>query len=635
MSTPTWSPATLYEPGSLVKPLTPLPAGAVVIPNAGFEAGTLTGWTVPGGAVISTYRFAGSYALQFNGTAGIVRCESTTKAPVSPGTSVTASCMYHQGAASSGKNAGCVVLVWYTASDIQIGEPSLGSLIGSSSGSGGWKKSTVTATAPAGAAKVAIGCRVNRNDGAGSNVDSFAWNLTATGDTGLVYRAVQPSVGLSAGVEPVWPTTQGVQVIDNEVIWEAVYATRIEWTAHPLLVSGATEPTWPTEREGSVLDNTIAWTAVTQTVSDPNCPHSRQVTILASKVFAGDDDITRYCATLNARDWTTPEDAGFLPTGMQGANCNGVAVLNQYRGNLAFFNPEVFQNWIADPDPAAMAKIDLIPGIGSSYQTAAQPVADNLYMLTARGVRSVSIAASAENLTAGDVGEVIDPLVRELIDTIEGPGYNVCSAFYPGRGQYLLAFAKNPEGGGEGGGGEPLPEDEEHTTVVVFTIRGRKGTWSRYTYPFYIDSFAQLGDRLYMHVRKNTVAGIVEMTDGQHVDDVPIEGVDGSPLWYPESPIGRVAWAFLDNGTAGFTKELEAFDYVGEGQGPLISIAYNQRNPAHITTPYQLPEDTLPGMPFAMPVSAPTMSPILDFTGGQPWRVMSLEMYFFDSGGEP
>ena len=619
MATPRWAPATLYEPGSLVKPLTPLPAGAVVIPNAGFEAGTLTGWTVPGGAVISTYRFAGSYALQFNGTAGIVRCESTTKAPVSPGTSVTASCMYHQGAASSGKNAGCVVLVWYTASDIQIGEPSLGSLIGSSSGSGGWKKSTVTATAPAGAAKVAIGCRVNRNDGAGSNVDSFAWNLTATGDTGLVYRAVQPSVGLSAGVEPVWPTTQGVQVIDNEVIWEAVYATRIEWTAHPLLVSGATEPTWPTEREGSVLDNTIAWTAVTQTVSDPNCPHSRAVTILASKVFAGDDDITRYCATLNAKDWSTIEDAGFLPTGMQGGNCNGVTVLNQYRGNLAFFNPEVFQNWIADPDPQVMARIDLIPGIGSSYQTAAQSVVNDLFMLTPRGFRTVTVSASSENLQGGDVGEPVDPLVRALLALIDDddPGYGIASAFFPGLGQFLASFQGYPTA--------------TETTVMVFTMRGRKGAWSRYVYPFLIDSFAQLGDKLYLLAESDGAAIVCLMDEDYHVDDVVVDGAVDQ-VAFP----GKVAWNFLDNGTPGFTKELEAFDYIGEGQAPSFSIAFDQRNAAVFTTPYQLPtNDTLPGAPYPMPVSAPTMSPVLDFAGGEAWRVLSMTMYFFDVGGEP
>ena len=74
----------------------------------------------------------------------------------------------------------------------------------------------------------------------------------------------------------------------------------------------------------------------------------------------------------------------------------------------------------------------------------------------------------------------------------------------------------------------------------------------------------------------------------------------------------------------------------GHGIGGGLDRRGDQRNAAVFTTPYQLPtNDTLPGAPYPMPVSAPTMSPVLDFAGGEAWRVLSMTMYFFDVGGEP
>ena len=36
------------------------------------------------------------------------------------------------------------------------------------------------------------------------------------------------------------------------------------------------------------------------------------------------------------------------------------------------------------------------------------------------------------------------------------------------------------------------------TTAFIYTIRGGKGAWSIYRFPFAIEAFAQLGDDLYI-----------------------------------------------------------------------------------------------------------------------------------------
>jgi hypothetical protein len=446
VAAPVWQPGTIYIPGDLVQPVSGTPAAGQPIVNP-LITGSATGWTLPAqfsydGAVSFT---AGSGSIRFNTVGnGFFQFAATAGIAVSPGQSITASCMFQQGASDSGNLAGTVNLFWYNSGDVLIGNAA-GNIINSGSG-GAWSQSTVTAVAPAGAAFVRIGGSANR---VGQNLsawfDNFTWNYTGAGTpAGLIYKAVQPASGVSGSQEPVWPSVLGVQVVDNTVTWEAIAATRVTWKATPALVSGGTEPVWPTQIGESVSDGTIKWTAFSRRVEDVNCPNSKVVAIVQSKVFAADGDIVRFCATANPLDWTTERDAGYLPTGLQQANANDMAVLNQYRSNLVAFNASSFQNWQADPDPEVMAILDQMDGVGSTWQQAARPVGNELFYLSQLGVRTVGIAGASTNLQAGDVGMPVDPLVQAAIFVAEQNDSPVRSTYYPSAGQYWLAFSSFP-----------------------------------------------------------------------------------------------------------------------------------------------------------------------------------------------
>lgn len=450
MATPVWQPAKLYSPGALVQPATAVPPVVTSLDNAGFDDGTLTGWTfanVGGSAAASVTTLnshGGTYNLAYDGgngsgsEGGIELIGQNTEYPAAtPGLTVVASIQVRL--SSSGVAAGRVRLFWYTAGDVLI-SVSDGNLVQKpASRSERWVQSTVTGIAPATTAKVKVGFWGNANGSGDVRFDSLTWNYTsASAPAGLIYKAVQAAVGTSDTDEPVWPSTLGVQVVDNTVTWEAVLANRVVWEASPIMVSGATEPTWPTTVGERITDGTISWEVISRRVEDEKCPNSKVVTIVASKVFAADGDIVRFCASANPLDWSTPEDAGYLPTGLQQANANDMAVLNQYRSNVVAFNASSFQNWQADPDPAAMAILDQMDGIGSSWQHAAQPVGNELFYLSQLGVRTVGIAAGAENLMAGDVGMPIDPLVREAMAA--EPNGRPVATYYPGAGQYWLAM---------------------------------------------------------------------------------------------------------------------------------------------------------------------------------------------------
>ena len=236
----------------------------------------------------------------------------------------------------------------------------------------------------------------------------------------LLFKATQAAAGFSDSFEPTWPTVVGNTVVDNEVTWEGIPANRVLWQAFPILVSGSSEPTFPAAVGAEVADNTISWVADTRRVTDPNCPNTKTVAITASKIFAGDADIIPFSATINPLDWTTPNDAGYIPFGLNTYGSQDVSALGLYRSNLVAFNSKGFQMWQVDEDPANFAILDAVP-VGCPYYRSLQPVMNDLVFETEVGVRSMGIAGASSNLAAGQFGKNIDPLVKTKIKAGEEP----------------------------------------------------------------------------------------------------------------------------------------------------------------------------------------------------------------------
>lgn len=446
MAVSLWQPGTLYQPGDIVQPITaPSPTAAAVV-NGDFAAGNVN-WDFTGGAELE---MTGGYGnegprVRLPGSLpeGLALNKSKLVVPAT-GSTFQASAMIEQGASIAGATRGWVEVRWFDVDDVQIAAER-GNVISDGRG-GAWKKSTVTATRPAGAAYARAGIglfSVADHTHAVWGDDLVVSGTFAGLPDGLVYKAVQSESGFSASDEPAWPSILGQTVIDNEVTWEAVASTRVTWEASPLYVSGTTEPDWPTEIDGFVRDGTINWKAVSRRVEDPNCPNTKIVAIAASKVFAGDDDIVRYSATVNPLDWTTDNDAGYLPTGLQNYGANPVSAMGLYRGNLVVFNSEAFQLWQVDEDPASMALIDALP-LGSTEHRSIAPVSNDMLFAAPQGIRSIGIAASSTNYQAGDVGVPIDPLVQRAFKVAKANGSKVSSAYFAGEGQYMLAVADFP-----------------------------------------------------------------------------------------------------------------------------------------------------------------------------------------------
>lgn len=553
MATRVWAPGEFINPGDLRQPRTTPPVVTAAIPNPSFETGDLTSWTVDNAAItvvnMAGNAFEGVYAIRHpDGLLGTYTIKSTNVVPVLPGQVITAGCRYRRETNVTGRQSMSIVINWYDASMVFISE----SFASQNSGAVNiWYNPTVTGTAPTGAAFAEFKISTFQTGDGGTHhqyFDSCYWDyVQPVAQSGLVYKAVQANAGFTAATEPVWPLVLGNTVVDNEVTWEAVLASNVTWEATPILLSGAVEPTFPVEVGATILDNTVVWKAISRRITDANCPNSKAVMIAASKVFAVDEDIVRFCATVNPLDWSIREDAGYLPTGLQTYGANAAAALGLYRANLVNFNSQGFQMWQVDQDPANMAFLDAVP-VGSTYTHTWVPVANDLVGLTAVGVRNLSIAGASTNLQADGVGEPIDSLVKpkiKLLDSDDDP----LGLFWPAAGQYWLIFGNE---------------------AFVLTINAvKKKSWSRYVFPEEITDSTLDGNTL---VLRTATGKVLEMSEEALRDHVYTVGNPAVLSGEPDGGHNNLTWTAIDVEGGPAIDHYDVYRSVGPGSTTFVKI---------------------------------------------------------------
>ncbi len=614
MTTPVWQPGATYPPGSLVVPTSAAPIVTTALVNQNFASGTLSGWNASAGTwtvEIGTGYTSGTNSVVCSGV-GIGTLDKTDVSPVVPGQQITASVFGSITNAGTDDLAFNIIIEWADSSHVILPGASFGNQVGPGPG-GHWVQSTVTGTAPVNAAYAFIRLySTGSNHGATVNFSNASWTyVSQVRSAGLVYKATQAAPGKSGANEPVWPNTAGVSVTDNQVTWMGEIGSLVTWTASPLLLSGATEPVWPLLPGAAVPDgaapSTINWVAKTGQITDANCPQSAVVVIAAGKVFAADNDTIRYSATVNPTDWSSANNAGFLPFGLQTYGSNPVAAMNLYRSNLMAFNSEGSQMWQLDPDPANITLRDSLP-IASTHNHALQPVANDLIFLSSRGVRSIGIADSSTSLEAGDIGMPIDPLVQAAMSAAP-TGVFTASTFVPALGQYWIAFENS---------------DGLTSTVFVYTIPavGATGTWSRYVLPFTIQQFTVMNDVLYIRSSDDVLFYDTTTSNDYNADTA----TPSRSVAFPAT----VQTPWLDMGNPGVNKMVTGFDFVSTGGPPSVSFGYDQANVGLYTPPFVIPADTVPGQVIPMPICAPSLSMKITYAGGAPWQIQAMNIYVQD-----
>ena len=417
--------------------------------------------------------------------------------------------------------------------------------------------------------------------------------------------------------------------------WEAIGTSIITWEAIPLMLSGNTQPIWPKSNGSGVFDSStftdangavttfcgMTWQLTSRVITDVNDPQTIPTALGASHVFKGNKDIVSFSAAVNPTDWTSPNNAGYLPTGLNNYGDNPVAMLALYRSNLMVFNAGGYQMWQIDPDPLNMAILDAQP-VGSSWPRAAQSVANDLLFLTEVGVRNLSTIGATANMAIGNTGQPIDPLVKAQLNS---GTYNPLSLYYPGRGQYWLIFGPQ---------------------AYVLTVNGMdqaKKTWSRYTFPDSITDWSLSTGTLYLRTAGNLVWEFTDESIG--VDDNNTITTAATPTAFN----GVMQWPYLNAGQLGINKMMIGIDIVGTGSCS-IQVGFNQADTSSfndqptfststsVTAPYFVAiDDTVPEEPLPFPINAPSYTVILTFAGStstaNAWGWEACNLYLADQSG--
>jgi hypothetical protein len=603
-----WNPGTLYQPGAVVRPSTGQGAFINAIPNGDLEGGE-TGWDYssnPAGpanvSIITdpTHAYQGTHVMQATLNHQTSRASMQTFGTVTAGQSVTATAYVNPN--NSGANLGIRLnLAWYDSGSTLITRTQ-----GTQQQGSGYRQATVTGNAPANAVKVKaeVEFATGTNPPGFGYADIISWDLeTPAAVSNFLFEAVQAAAGTSGSTEPAWPTIEGGTVVDGGVTWEAIGTSIITWEALPIMKSGSSQPTFPTVVGNTVADGNMTWTCADRRVTDSKCPNTKYVCILSSKIFCGDDDIVAFSATTNPLDWSSANDAGFIPFGLNKYGSSPVRGLEIYRSNLMIFNALGYQMWQTDEDPANMAILDAEP-VGCTFYRSLQPVNNDLALLALPGIRSVGIAGASTNLQAGQFGKAVDPLVKKFLAALTGT-QEPRGLFYPGSGQYWLFFGLD---------------------AMVLTSNGGAAaqSWSRFHFPYEMTDWAIDDGTLYLRVTASGTDYVWQYDPGN--TETPGTLVD-------DSGGGNIAisnliwWPYLDFGPIGLDKFLEGFDMACNG-AVSISFGYNQKDFSQVTSSYTIDGDTLDqaGMvPF--PVTSVSIQPRLSFTAGQQWEWQAMNLY--------
>jgi len=324
-------------------------------------------------------------------------------------------------------------------------------------------------------------------------------------------------------------------------------------------------------------------------IDDDKNPRSRAVIKAANKIFAVAGDVVRYSATDKPRDWSTANDAGFLPTGLRFEGDRAARALGIYQKNLVVLASDGAQVWEVDPDPTAIRLSDAVANVGTDYPKTVASVAGDLYFLSDFGFRSITTLQYTNNLADADIGSPIDTLVRAAL---ANPGSEPDAFYHYGSGQYMCLIGD---------------------LVFVYSIsrQSKIAAWSRYRLPFIVDAHATLDGQLYLRSGDE----VYRFTEDAHDDDgQPFEVV--------------LALPYMDLKSPGQMKRIVGADVVMEGEAE-FSIAWDVRYPESAYTPPVLVRgNTRPAGVIPVECAGTEFSLRFRCLNSQPFRLDAVTLYF-------
>lgn len=322
-------------------------------------------------------------------------------------------------------------------------------------------------------------------------------------------------------------------------------------------------------------------------ITDASCPHSKSVVNTQKKLFAIDGDVVRFCATNSPTDWSTADDAGFLPTGLQQTGSDQATAVGIFNRDLMVYFEDGAQRWVVDPDPVLHILKDSIDTVGTSYHKSIAPVSRDSFFLTDFGYRSISHLGNTDNMADSDVGSPIDDVVTPLITGSIDP----FSAWYRGDGQYWCAIGSTMH-------------------VYTYSRMEKISAWSQYTLPFTPTDFAELAGVMYVRTGD----------DVYKVDKTVFTDQTGDYETIIELP-------FLDFKKPGKLKQILGMDIVIDGSAQ-IQFRYDPSDPTKISNAVPVSGDTRSGWTVPVEIVSTAIAPVITCNNSSDFALHSLSFNY-------
>ncbi len=329
-----------------------------------------------------------------------------------------------------------------------------------------------------------------------------------------------------------------------------------------------------------------------------DAPYAKSITKAASRIFAAAGETVPYCAAGNARDWTTADDAGFLPVQLQQDTGDESVAVGTFRDALAVFFPSAAQLWSVAVDPSANSLQTRLYGIGTLSPLTISSFANDLAFLSPFGVRSMIVSANTDRIDDNDIGVPIDGLVKADMVATEALGasaYEPIGIWFHEIGQYWLIIDMGTY---------------SKVWAYSFSKTSKLACWSQYEFPIRITDAAALNGRVYVR----TASSLYTLDPEQFTDDsAPIEA--------------EVQMAFQDAKTPGVLKQFHAGDFVFEGTWS-VSYKFDPRDSTKETVPQAISGDSRPGDLVPVEVSAPAIAPVFRHSADEAAEIDVVTLYY-------
>jgi hypothetical protein len=334
---------------------------------------------------------------------------------------------------------------------------------------------------------------------------------------------------------------------------------------------------------------------VTGIIPDVNCPHSGSIAVAASRIYAIDGEVVRYSAATNATDWTTANDAGFLPVSLQQNTTEPCTAVGTYEDALAVYFPDSVQLWDVAVDPTANQIRKRLSGVGTQSPLSLATFASDQMFLSPVGFRSMRTQYQTDRIDDTDTGVPVDPLVVADLDSREDLS-DIFGQWFPQLGQYWCVF--------------PINDTSSKVWVYTYSKSSKIACWSEYTFPVAIRGLAALRDKVY--ARDDTL--LYRLSPAAFTDNGTSVAVE-------------MQLAFQDAKQPGVAKQFYGADFVCSGS-PSVSFKYDPRDLDKESVPMTIPSDTRPGDVMPVEIVAPAVAPVFRHELDEEFELDAITLYY-------